>query len=161
MKLKCFFVAILTLIVFNSFSQTPRGPIRIKSNAKGTLYFIGSTLLEKKEVSTLLESNEEASKLFKSANLNFKISTACVMTAVASFTIQTILPDDKKYPQAPLTAMTIGFLAAAIPFHVRFIHRAEKAIDMYNVGFRTSMTKTKIEFGFCSSPNGIGLGVRF
>ncbi|MFM2000394.1 MAG: hypothetical protein RL204_2341 [Bacteroidota bacterium] len=161
MKLKCFFIAVLTLIVFNSFSQTPRGPIRIKTGAKGTFYFIGSTLLEKKEVSTLLESNEEASKLFKSANLNFKISTACLMTAVASFTIQTVLPDDKKYPQAPLTAMTVGFLAAAIPFHVRFIHRAEKAIDVYNNSFRTGVINHQYEFGLCYTSAGIGLGLRF
>lgn len=153
---------ILSLIVLffstAGFSQSKDSLIQTRRGFFGDKYYQNGTKLSMSELTELLKSNEEAHKYIQSARSGKSLYYVLRITGGLLLLYSSNPLSAYTDPKGVLVVAGAAMTVTSIFFYYKSKNNAQKAIDLYNYGFRkTSFRQRELRFGI--QGNGLGLSV--
>ena len=148
----------LCTIFFTQLSAQSESDIRL---GKGGKLYQGSTVLNPKDVLSIMESDPEAHAAFKKAKANYDAAgvLAAIGGALIGYPIGTAIGGGD--PQWGLAAGGVAIILIALPLNSAFKKNANIAIDLYNKdkAITTRHLQPKLHFGI--QARGVGMALKF
>jgi len=152
---------LLFLSVSYSFAQSIPDTIKVRK-AFGAYHFsMNKKTLKPGQMARMMESNEPAYNLMRSAQANNTIAT--IFECAGGFLIGWPLGAAIARRDADwrLAGAGLGLIAISIPFTIKFNRRAIRSVELYNGFIHARASKYTPVLGAFSGKSGIGLALDF
>ncbi|MGI6342438.1 MAG: hypothetical protein ACOXZ9_05620 [Bacteroidales bacterium] len=152
---------LLSVSVSFAFGQTSSDSILIKKVYCGYEFYQGDQKLTLNKLAKIMEPNEQASRLIKSAQSNSTIAMILGYTGgfLIGWPIGTIVSGGDPYWL--MAGVGLGIIIIRIPISKSAVKKTKHAVEMYNAGLQTSSFWDKNELKLSVTENGIGLVLKF
>ena len=158
------YTAILVFLVFSSNllrAQTDLDSITVIQSSGGYQLNDGDRQLTKKELVSMLKTNDQAYRQFKSAQSTnaFGIVIGALGGGLVGWPIGTALAGGE--PSWMMLGIGAGLIIVSIPISQSAIRKKIEAVETYNRGLRTTTFWDRSELKFAATGNGVGLTLVF
>jgi len=154
---------ITLLIVACSFSYGQASTDSISMNVVlgGCRFYQGDKSLNLRQLSEVMEPNEQAYKLIKSAQSTnvFATIVGCVGGYMLGRQLGTAIIGGE--PDLGMAGIGVGIIIVLIPLNQSVINKAKQAVDIYNSGIKSISFWDKNELKLSMTRNGFGLTLNF
>ena len=155
--------SILCTVFVLSFTQMmsqTKEVIMSKKPLGGVVFYEGDKLLSNRQLTTLIESNNEAYIKMKRANNDLIGATIFGIAGggLIGWPLGSAISGGE--PNWLLAGIGAGLVLVSIPFSVSYAKHANEAVNIYNEGLNTSNFK-RVNFDLGISASGIGISIGF
>ncbi len=161
MKKALLLIVLFSISVFTGNAQDSSSKIEVNRVLGSYTYKQNGNYLSGKQLLQLMDSNNEAMQLMKSANRSKTWATILggAGGAFIGFPIGTAIGGgDAKWELAGIGA---ALILVAIPISSNYNKKSKKAVDMYNNGFSSTAYQFKPTFDLNLKGNSIGISMSF
>jgi hypothetical protein len=155
-------ITLFSLCSTFSFGQNVTDSIFIKKESDGYHYYQGKNKLSKNEYVTVLKSNEQAYKQYKSAQSTYTISRvfSLVGGALIGYRLGEAL-GGRNDDTWVLAGVGAGLIAVAIPLRISSSKKYGQSRKTYNSGLHANSFWNKSDLRFSMTGKGVGLTFKF
>lgn len=143
------------------FGQESNMTITMNKERGNYVYYQGSNKLKMKDLTNIIKTNEVAYKEFKSAKTTYVFSQT--LGFVGGFMVGWTLGEmiGGRDPNWTVAGIGVGLATVSFPLFKSYGKKAKNAIDIYNLGLKTTSFWDRKQLNLSMSQNGIGLTLSF
>lgn len=161
--MKKIIVLLLLSITFctMTYGQISSDLIIVKKQFGSFVFYKDSDKLTLSQLSKIIKTNEEASKIAKQANTTqvFAVLTGVAGGAMLGYPIGAAMAGKK--PNYIIAGVGAGLIVVSVPLSFKANRQYKKATDEYNKGLDAASFWDKTELKLSMTENGFGLTLKF
>jgi len=140
-------------------SQNSNDTISYSKGFGGYKFEQNGKILKVRDMVSIMENNEEASKLMAKAKTNYNTAMVCSYAGgfLVGWSLGTAIGGEANWTPAAVGA---GFILLAIPLGRGFNKNAIAAVKIYNSEQREQSDNTPVSLKFGLTPSGVGLSLK-